>query len=85
MHGGALMNLADSLGGMCALPNLPPDSTTTTLESKANFFRPVRGGEVRAIARPLHVGRTTIVVETDLYDPEGRRVAQVGQTPLVLH
>jgi len=84
MHGGALMALADSLGGVCAALNLPPGAATTTLESKTNFFRAVREGEVRAVARPLHVGRTTIVVETDLYDPRGRRVARVVQTQLVL-
>ncbi len=84
MHGGALMALADSLGGACAVLNLPPGAATTTLESKTNFFRAVREGEVRAVARPLHVGRTTIVVETDLYDPRGRRVARVVQTQLVL-
>jgi 1,4-dihydroxy-2-naphthoyl-CoA hydrolase len=84
LHGGALMALADSLGGVCAFLNLPPSAATTTLESKTNFFRAVRGGEVRAVTHPLHVGRRTIVVETDLYDEAGRRVARVVQTQLVL-
>ncbi|GAA2595329.1 PaaI family thioesterase [Actinomadura fulvescens] len=61
-----------------------PGASTTTLESKTNFFRAVRSGHVRAVARPLHVGRTSIVVQTDLYDAEGRRVAQVTQTQAVL-
>jgi uncharacterized protein (TIGR00369 family) len=84
MHGGALMALADSVGAVCAFLNLPPGASTTTLESKTNFFRAVRGGEVRAVTRPLHTGRTSIVVQTDLHDADGRRVAQVTQTQAVL-
>ncbi|MGH3390547.1 MAG: PaaI family thioesterase, partial [Actinomadura sp.] len=83
LHGGALMALADSLGGACTFLNLPQDAVTVTLESKTNFFRAVRADAVRATARPLHVGRTTIVVQTDLHDAEGRLVAQVTQTQLV--
>ncbi|GLW66808.1 aromatic compound degradation protein PaaI [Actinomadura rubrobrunea] len=84
MHGGALMALADSLGAACAYLNLPADASTSTLNSTTSFFRAVRGGEVRAVARPLHVGRSTIVVQTDLHDGEGRRIAQVTQTQAVL-
>jgi len=84
MHGGALMGLADTLGGVCAFLNLPEGATTATIESKTNFFRAVRGGTVTGVARPLHVGRSFIVVQTDLADDEGRRVAQVTQTQAVL-
>jgi uncharacterized protein (TIGR00369 family) len=85
MHGGALMGLADSLGGLCAFLNLPPGATTTaTIESKTNFFRAVKEGRVSAVSRPLHVGRSFIVVETDLHDAEGRHVARVTQTQAVL-
>jgi uncharacterized protein (TIGR00369 family) len=84
MHGGALMTLADSLGAACAFLNLPAGASTTTLESKTNFFRGVRDGEVRGVARPLHAGRRFIVVQTDLYDGRERRVAQVTQTQAVL-
>jgi len=85
MHGAALMALADSLGAVCAVLNLPDGSTTTTIESKTNFFRGLRDGTARASSRPLHVGRTTIVVQTDISDGEGRRLAQVTQTQAVLH
>lgn len=85
MHGGALMALADTLGAACAYLNLPPGASTTTLESKTNFFRGVRDGRVRGVARPLHTDRTSIVVQTDLYDGNDRRVAQVTQTQAVLH
>ncbi|MGZ4208885.1 MAG: PaaI family thioesterase [Actinomycetota bacterium] len=84
MHGGALMTLADSLGAVCAFLNLPPGRSTSTIESKTNFFRGVREGMVHGVAQPLHVGRGTIVVQTDLRDDEGRRVAIVTQTQAVL-
>jgi uncharacterized protein (TIGR00369 family) len=84
LHGGALMGFADNLGGICAFLNLPDDTTTATVESKTNFFRPVRAGEVTGRTRPLHVGRTFIVVQTDLTDREGRAVAQVTQTQAVI-
>ncbi|WP_241684208.1 PaaI family thioesterase [Actinomadura sp. J1-007] len=84
MHGGVIMALADSLGAACAFLNLPEGAATTTLESKTNFFRGVRGGHVRGISAPLHVGRTSIVVQTDLFDDRDRRIAQVTQTQVVL-
>ena len=86
LHGGALMSLADSLGAVCAFLNLPEGATgTSTIESKTNFFRGVREGHVAATSRPLHVGRTTIVVQTDLVDgTSGKRVAQVTQTQAVI-
>jgi 1,4-dihydroxy-2-naphthoyl-CoA hydrolase len=85
LHGGALIGLADSLGGLCAYLNLPEGATgTATVESKTNFFRGVREGRVTGIAHPLHAGRSFIVVQTDLRDDEGRHVAQVTQTQAVL-
>jgi uncharacterized protein (TIGR00369 family) len=85
LHGGALIGLADSLGGLCAYLNLPEGASgTATVESKTNFFRAVREGRVSAVSRPLHVGRTFIVVQTDLHDDRGRHVAQVTQTQAVL-
>ena len=84
LHGGVLMSLADSAGSACAFLNLPPDSTTSTIESKTNFFRGVRDGAVHSVTRPLHVGRTTIVVQTDITDDAGKRIAQVTQTQAVL-
>ncbi len=84
LHGGAVMTLADSLGGACAFLNLPTGMLTATIESKTNFFRPVTRGTVEAVARPLHVGKSTIVVQTDVLDEDGRRVAQVTQTQAVI-
>jgi uncharacterized protein (TIGR00369 family) len=85
LHGGALMSLADAAGAYCAFLNLPEGAAgTATIESKTNFFRAVRDGHVHATSRPLHVGRTTIVVETDLHDDAGKHVARVTQTQAVL-
>ena len=85
LHGGALMAFADTLGGVCAFLNLPDGATATaTVESKTNFFRAVREGRVQGVTRPLHVGRSFIVVQTDVVDDQDRRVAQVTQTQAVL-
>ena len=85
MHGGALMALADSTGGACAFLNLPVGSAgTTTIESKTNFLRAVREGYVESRSRPLHTGKTVIVVETDLRDERDRLVGRVTQSQLVL-
>jgi 1,4-dihydroxy-2-naphthoyl-CoA hydrolase len=83
LHGGALMAAADSVGALCAFLNLPEGATTATIESKTNFFRAVRGGTVSLVATPLHLGRTSIVVQTDVRDAEDRRVALVIQTQAV--
>jgi 1,4-dihydroxy-2-naphthoyl-CoA hydrolase len=85
LHGGALMGLADSAGGFCAFLNLPADAKgTATIESKTNFFAPVREGFVHGVSRPLHAGKRTIVVDTELYDDAGKLVARVTQTQAVL-
>jgi len=85
LHGGVIMALADSAGGACALLNLPKDASgTSTIESKTNFLGAVRSGTVTAIATPLHVGGTTIVVETSVRDASGRLVAKVTQSQIVL-
>jgi uncharacterized protein (TIGR00369 family) len=85
LHGGVLMSLADSTGAACAFLNLPAGATgTTTVESKTNFLRAVRDGHVDARSRPLHTGRTVLVIETDLLDDRDRLVARVTQSQLVL-
>jgi 1,4-dihydroxy-2-naphthoyl-CoA hydrolase len=84
LHGGALMSLADTAGAICAFLNLPDGAGTSTVESKTNFFRAVREGTARATARPLHVGRSFIVVQTDVEDDRGKRVGQTTQTQAVL-
>ena len=85
MHGGAIMSLADSTGALCAFLNLPEGAAgTSTIESKTNFLRAVRSGHAEAISRPLHTGRTVIVIETDVVDADGRLCARVTQSQAVL-
>jgi 1,4-dihydroxy-2-naphthoyl-CoA hydrolase len=84
MHGGAVMSLADTVGAVCALLNLPAGAGTATVQSATNFFRGVRDGTLHATARPLHVGRSFIVVRTDLTDDQDRLVGQTTQTQAVL-
>jgi 1,4-dihydroxy-2-naphthoyl-CoA hydrolase len=85
MHGGAIMGLADAAAGLCAFLNLPEGASgTTTIESKTNFLRAVRSGAVEAVSRPLHTGRSVVVVETDVIDESGRMAARVTQSQIVL-
>ncbi len=78
------MGLADSIGALCAYLCLPAGTSTATTSSTTHLFRAVRDGRVTATARPLHRGRTLIVIQTDLVDSGGRSVAQVTQTQAVL-
>ena len=78
------MSLADTIGAVCALLNLPPGAGTATVDSATNFFRAVREGTLHAAARPLHAGRSFIVVRTELTDDRGRPVGQTTQTQAVL-
>ena len=85
LHGGALMALADAAGGLCAFLTLPDGARgTATVTSATNFLRPVPAGHVEAVARPLQVGRTVIVLDTELCDADGRLAARVTQTQAVL-
>jgi 1,4-dihydroxy-2-naphthoyl-CoA hydrolase len=85
LHGGALMGLADSAGGLLAFLNLPPEARgTATIESKTNFFAPLREGHVHGVSRALHKGKRTIVVDTELRDDDGKLLARVTQTQAVL-
>ena len=87
LHGGAVMTLADSAGAACAYLNLPDGAVgTSTLESKTTFLGAVReGASLTATSVPLHSGRTTIVVETELRTDDGRLVGKTTQTQSVLH
>jgi len=86
LHGGAVMALADSAGGEETVANLPDGAAgTSTIESKTNFLGAVREGQpLTATSTPLHVGRTTIVVETEVRNHDGKLVAKTTQTQTVL-
>ena len=85
LHGGAVMGIADNLGGTATFANLRPDQATTTIESKTNFFAAIPAGEtLRAECTPLHRGRSTMVWQTRILRSDGKLAAVVTQTQLVL-
>jgi 1,4-dihydroxy-2-naphthoyl-CoA hydrolase len=85
MHGGAVMAWGDTLGGMTASAALTEQQVTATIESKTNFFAPIpKGDTARAVCMPLHSGRTTIVLQTNITRGDGRLAAIVTQTQIVL-
>ena len=85
LHGGAYMTLADTLGAIGAVLNLPEGARTTTLESKTNFLGSARVGEtITGEATPLHVGRRSSVWQTRIVNADGRLLALVTQTQMTL-
>jgi 1,4-dihydroxy-2-naphthoyl-CoA hydrolase len=85
LHGGAIMALADNLGGTATTANLKAGQSTTTIESKTNFFAAIPIGDVAyAECTALHRGRTTMVWQTRVTRGDGRLCALVTQTQLVL-
>jgi uncharacterized protein (TIGR00369 family) len=84
LHGGALMAFADTVGAVATVINLPAGASTTTLESKTNFFAPGRPGVVRAETTPLHRGKRTHVWQTRVTDASGRLLSLTTQTQMVL-
>ena len=85
LHGGAIMALADNLGGHATVVNLKPGFATTTIESKTNFFAALAAGDTaHAECTPLHRGRTTMVWQTRITRNDGRLAAVVTQTQLVI-
>jgi uncharacterized protein (TIGR00369 family) len=84
VNGGALMAFADLLGATGTVANLPPGHRTTTLESKTNFFAAGVGPVLSGVSKPLHIGRTTMVWQTTIRNPDRKLVAVVTQTQIVL-
>ena len=84
LHGGTLMALADTVGAAATVVNLPAGASTTTLESKTNFFAAGREGIVRAESTPLHRGKRTQVWQTRVTDASGRLLSLTIQTQMVL-
>ena len=84
LHGGTLMAFADTIGAVATVLNLPEGGSTTTLESKTNFFAAGRSGTVRAETTPLHRGKRTMVWQTRVTDESGRLLSMTIQTQMVL-
>ena len=85
LHGGVYMSFADYLRAIGTVVNLPKGASTTTMESKTNFFRPARTGDViTGVSTPLHKGRRTMVWQTRLTDNDGKLLAMITQTQMVI-
>ncbi len=85
LHGGAVMALADNLGGTATVANLPKGGRTATIESKTNFFAAIPAGDTaRAECTALHKGRTTMVWQTRITRSDGKLCALVTQTQIVI-
>ena len=85
MHGGAIMAFADTLGAIGAVVNMPREANTTTIESKTNFIGAAReGSTVIGEATPMHVGKRTSVWTTRITREDGKLVAVVTQTQMIL-
>lgn len=85
LHGGAVMALADNLGGTLTFLSLADGDSTATIESKTNFFRPVAAGDTAtAVCTFLHKGRRTVVVETRIQRGDGKPAALVIQTQMLM-
>lgn len=85
LHGGAIMAMADNMGGIGAFMNMPEGATTATVESKTNFLRAIPVGETaRAVTTPVHLGRTLQVWKTDVFRQDGKLAAVVTQTQIVM-
>jgi 1,4-dihydroxy-2-naphthoyl-CoA hydrolase len=85
LHGGAVMAFADTLGALGTLANLPQGAGTTTIESKTNFIGPAPAGStVIGTATPVHRGRRTQVWQTRITTRDGKLIALVTQTQLVI-
>jgi len=85
LHGGAIMALADNLGGTATIANLPEGASTATIESKTNFFAGIAVGDIaHAECTPLHRGRSTMVWQTKITRGDGKLAAMVTQTQIVM-
>jgi uncharacterized protein (TIGR00369 family) len=84
VNGGAIMTLGDIMGAAGTIANLAPGCRTSTIESKTNFFAGGEGPVIKAVSIPLHIGRTTMVWQTTVRNLDGRMVAIVTQTQIVM-
>ncbi len=85
LHGGAMMALADNMGGCGAFINMPEGMMTTTVESKTNFLRPVPVGQkALSVTTPVHLGKTLQVWKTEISREDGKLAAVVTQTQMIL-
>lgn len=84
LHGGASVALAETLGSIAALLCVnQAEKVCVGLEINANHMRSARSGHVTGTARPLHIGGTTQVWQTEIVD-EGARLVCVSRMTLAV-
>ncbi len=84
IHGGAIMAMADNMGGIGAFLNMAPGSMTSTVESKTNFLRAIPVGQTaKAVTTPINIGRTLQVWKTEIFREDGKLAALVTQTQMI--
>jgi 1,4-dihydroxy-2-naphthoyl-CoA hydrolase len=83
-HGGVLMAFADSIGAILAFLHLPEGASTSTIESKTNFFRPLTGGTAHCATRLVNAGRTTITLLSEVRNDDGKLLTLTTQTQAVI-
>lgn len=84
LHGGAMMAIADNMGGVGSFLNMPAGSVTTTIESKTNFIRSVPVGQTaKAVTTPVNLGKTLQIWKTEIFREDGKLAAAVTQTQLI--
>jgi uncharacterized protein (TIGR00369 family) len=84
-HGGAIFALADTAIGLAHIASLKEHQTATTVESKINFLRPARNGELRAHARTVKHGNTLSFLECDVFDEQQVLIARASGTMMTLN
>ena len=83
VHGGILGMIADTACGYCAFSLMPADCSLVTVEYKMNILNPGRGGLV-AKAQVVKPGRTLTVARAEVYADDGKHVATMLQTLMML-
>ncbi|HEX3231454.1 MAG TPA: PaaI family thioesterase [Pyrinomonadaceae bacterium] len=84
IHGGVLCDIADAAIGTAHATSLKEDESFTSIDLQINFFRPVWNGRIRAVAKPVNVGRQISRYVCDILRDDDKLVAQVSSTVMTL-
>jgi uncharacterized protein (TIGR00369 family) len=84
VHGGVLCDIADAAIGTAHATTLKEDESFTSIDMQINFFRPVWNGRIRAVAKPVNIGRQISRYVCDILRDDDKLVAQVSSTVMTL-
>ena len=84
IHGGVLCDIADAAIGMAHAAGLEEEESFTSIDLQINFFRPIWSCRLRAVARPVNVGRQISRYVCDILRDDDKLVAQVTSTVMTL-